>query len=359
LSIELDDKQARELSRRLLAWFDRHGRRYLPWSRSRNPYRIWVSEIMLQQTQVTTVIDYYRRFLARFSTVERLARADIDDVLYHWTGLGYYARARNMHKAARIVVERHGGEFPTDIDEVMALPGIGRSTAGAILAFAHRQRHPILDGNVKRVLTRLHRIDGWPGRRAVEKDLWELADRYTPSARVDDYTQAIMDLGAGVCLRRSPRCGACPVSGLCRAHQHGDQDAYPTRAPKKAKPVKATGMLLIRNDHGEVLLEQRPPSGIWGGLWGLPECNADLPADRRDFESLGLTLETGAPYRAIRHSFTHFHLDITPIPARVHAPLDAVMDNDRLVWYNPDLPPALGLAAPVKRLIASMNRLPD
>jgi len=356
VAAEVTDKQALELSERLLAWFDRHGRRYLPWSRSRDPYRIWVSEIMLQQTQVTTVIDYYRRFMTRFSTVERLAEADIDDVLHHWTGLGYYARARNMHKAARIVVDEHGGRFPEDIEQVMALPGIGRSTAGAILAFAHRQRHPILDGNVKRVLTRLHRIDGWPGKRAVEKRLWDLADRYTPGERVDDYTQAIMDLGAGVCLRRNPRCGACPVSGLCLAHRHGDQEAYPSRAPKKAKPVRATGMLLIRNERGEILLEQRPPTGIWGGLWGLPECDADLlPAARRELASLGLTVETGAPHKSIRHSFTHFHLDITPIPARVKTRLDGVMDNDRLVWYNPQQPRALGLAAPVKKLIETLN----
>ncbi len=353
---EPDDAQAKEFSRRLLSWFDRHGRRYLPWSRSRDPYRIWVSEIMLQQTQVTTVIDYYRRFMARFSTVERLAEAGIDDVLHHWTGLGYYARARNMHKAARIIVDEHGGAFPTDIDDVMKLPGIGRSTAGAILAFAHRQRHPILDGNVKRVLTRLHRIDDWPGRRAVEKRLWALAGRYMPDERVDDYTQAIMDLGAGVCLRRNPRCGACPVSGLCEAHRHGDQASYPVRAPRKVKPVKATGMLLIRNERGEVLLEQRPPSGIWGGLWGLPECDPDLPAEELELAALGLTLETGSPRKVIRHSFTHFHLDITPIPAQVRAPLDAVMDNDRLVWYNPDQPRALGLAAPVKKLIDTLNR---
>ncbi|MDZ7842507.1 MAG: A/G-specific adenine glycosylase [Gammaproteobacteria bacterium] len=352
----IDDTHPGAFSRRLLSWFDRHGRRYLPWSRSRDPYRIWVSEIMLQQTQVTTVIDYYRRFVARFTTVEQLAEADIDDVLHHWTGLGYYARARNMHKAARMVVQDHGGVFPADIEEVVQLPGIGRSTAGAILAFTHRQRHPILDGNVKRVLTRLHRIDGWPGKRAVEKRLWVLADRYTPEARVDDYTQAIMDLGAGVCLRRNPRCGACPVSGMCEAHRHGDQEAYPARAPRKVKPVKATGMLLIRNNRGELLLERRPPTGIWGGLWSLPECDADLPADRRDFGALGLVLETGSPREAIRHSFTHFHLDITPIPARVHDVHDAVMDNDRLVWYNLEQPRALGLAAPVKRLIETLNR---
>jgi len=349
------DNQAREFSGRLLAWFDRHGRNYLPWSRSRDPYRIWVSEIMLQQTQVTTVIDYYRRFMARFPSVDKLAAGDIDEVLHLWTGLGYYARARNLHKAARIVTAEYGGEMPADIEILVGLPGIGRSTAGAILAFAHGQRHPILDGNVKRVLTRVYRIPGWPGRRAVEKELWALAERCTPAERVDDYTQAIMDLGAGVCLRRRPRCGACPVAGLCEGRRQGDPESFPAKAPRKTKPVKATGMLLIRNERGEVLLEQRPPTGVWGGLWGLPECDAGLPATTRQFDSLGLTLELEPPDTTIRHTFTHFHLDITPIPARVRAPLDAAMDKQNLVWYKPEQPQALGLAAPVKRLIEKLN----
>jgi len=346
---------AREFSDRLLSWFDQHGRSYLPWSRSRDPYRIWVSEIMLQQTQVTTVIDYYRRFMTRFPTVHKLAAGDIDEVLHLWTGLGYYARARNMHQAARIIVAEHGGELPADLEALVKLPGIGRSTAGAILAFAYRQRQPILDGNVKRVLARVHRVDGWPGRRAVEKRLWALADACTPAERVDDYTQAIMDLGAGVCLHRSPRCGACPVAGLCAGYRHGDAERFPGKAPRRRKPVKATGMLLIRNEQGEVLLEQRPPAGIWGGLWGLPECDASLPAATREFDQLGLILETGAPQRAVRHTFTHFHLDITPIPAQVRAPLDAIMDKENLVWYNPRQPRALGLAAPVKKLIDTLT----
>lgn len=349
------DPRTRRFGKQLLNWFDRRGRRDLPWSRSRDPYRIWVSEIMLQQTRVATVIDYYRRFMARFPSVNQLADADLDEVLHRWTGLGYYARARNLHRAARIVADKYYGRFPTDLDALVQLPGIGWSTASAILAFALLQRHPILDGNVKRVLARLHRVDGWPGKRAVEKRLWILAEQYTPGDRVDDYTQAIMDLGSGVCLRRNPRCGACPVAGLCAAHRHGDAEAYPARAPRKVKPVKETGMLLIRNERGEVLLEQRPPSGIWGGLWGLPECAADLGSTTRDFNTLGLTLKTGRPCEVIRHTFTHFHLDITPIPARVRAPLDTVMDNQNRVWYNPEQPRMLGLAAPVKRLIEKLN----
>jgi A/G-specific adenine glycosylase len=231
-----------------------------------------------------------------------------------------------------------------------ALPGIGRSTAGAILAFAHRQRHPILDGNVKRVLARLHRVEGWPGNREVAERLWDLADAYTPAERVDDYTQAIMDLGAVVCLRRNPRCADCPLADLCEARLHGDPESYPGRATRKERPVKSIGMLIISNDRGEVLLQQRPPAGIWGGLWGLPECDAGLAAATRGFQSLGLILETGAPGAVIRHSFTHFHLDITPIPARVQSPLEAIMDNEKLLWYNPEQP-----RAPVKRLIENSS----
>jgi len=355
LSTAFDDKLAGEFSGLLLRWFAQHGRKDLPWSRCRDPYRIWVSEIMLQQTQVATVVDYYQRFMTRFPTLRSLAAADIDAALHVWTGLGYYARARNLHKAARMVVAEHDGELPADIEALVKLPGIGRSTAAAILAFAYGQRQPILDGNVKRVLARLHRIEGWSGRRAVEKRLWALADAHTPAERVEEYTQAIMDLGARVCLRRAPRCGACPVSALCQGYRHGDAESYPGRAPRKTKPVKATGMLMIRNGLGEVLLQQRPPAGIWGGLWGLPECDAGLPAATRDFDHLGLTLETGAPGPVLRHTFTHFHLDITPIPARVHAPLDTVMDKQNLVWYNPEHPRALGLAAPVKKLIEKLN----
>ncbi|UCE89183.1 MAG: A/G-specific adenine glycosylase, partial [Pseudomonadota bacterium] len=212
-----------QLSQQLLAWFDAHGRHDLPWQHPRTPYRVWVSEIMLQQTQVTTVIPYFERFMARFPNVTALADASLDEVLHQWTGLGYYARARNLHKAAGAMRDHHGGEFPVDFEQVLALPGIGRSTAGAILAQSHDQRHAILDGNVKRVLTRLHAIDGWPGQTTVEKQLWVLAERYTPAARCADYTQAIMDLGATVCRRSRPACEACPVSDDCVARREGRQ----------------------------------------------------------------------------------------------------------------------------------------
>lgn len=347
-----------EFSARLLDWFDCHGRHRLPWSRDRDPYRVWISEIMLQQTQVSTVIGYYERFTVRFPTIRALADARIDEILHYWTGLGYYARARNLHKAARILVNEHQGRIPKNMEELRRLPGIGRSTAGAILALAHGQRHPILDGNVKRVLARVHHINGWPGKRVVEQQLWTLAERYTPRERVADYTQAIMDLGAGICLRRNPRCGACPVAGQCVALRHGDPESYPARAPSRAKPVKATGMLLIRNERGEILLEQRPPTGIWGGLWSFPECDAELPISTGAFARLGLVLEFKTPGQAIRHSFTHFHLDIIPIPARVRAAREAIMDNGQWVWYNPEQPRKLGLAAPVKRLIETLEPNP-
>jgi A/G-specific adenine glycosylase len=340
---------------RLLAWCDRHGRKDLPWQEPRDPYRVWVSEIMLQQTQVATVIPYFERFMARFPDVAALAKADIDEVLHLWTGLGYYARARNLHKAARRIVAEHGGRFPTDFEAVAALPGIGRSTAGAVLALACDQRHPILDGNVKRVLTRHFRIAGWPGETKVEKRLWETADALTPTERVADYTQAIMDLGATVCRRTRPDCGACPLEGSCAARRAGDVDAYPAPRPRKRLPERATLMLLIRNEAGEVLLTRRPPTGIWGGLWSLPECapGADIRAYGR--RTLGLDLAPGQSWDTLRHTFSHFHLDITPVPAQVLGTRPAVLESAPSVWYNPDSPDARGLAAPVKRLLERLR----
>lgn len=347
-----------KFSQDLLAWFDHHGRKNLPWSGSKDPYRIWVSEIMLQQTQVTTVISYFNRFIARFPNVKALAEASIDEVLHLWTGLGYYARARNLHKAAQVIVNDHRGYFPNELDELVKLPGIGLSTAGAILAFSTGQRHPILDGNVKRVLTRLHCVQGWPGQNKVQKQLWELADHYTPSQRVEDYTQAIMDLGATICIRKKPHCPICPVKDHCLGYQRGNPGEFPHPAAKKTKPVKRTGMLMIRNAQGEVLLQQRPPSGIWGGLWSFPECE-DRIEDKADWEyrQLGLLLKIDKPWTVKRHSFTHFHLDITPIPAKIHKYTSQVMENSNVVWYKPSQPRPIGLAAPVKSLLEKLTLL--
>ncbi|MDX1605378.1 MAG: A/G-specific adenine glycosylase, partial [Candidatus Competibacterales bacterium] len=295
---------------RVLAWFDRHGRRSLPWQQQPTPYRVWISEIMLQQTQVATVIPYYQRFMARFPVPAALAVAPLDEVLAHWSGLGYYARARNLHRAAREIRENHGGELPETLDALAALPGIGRSTAGAVLALSRGQRHPILDGNVKRVLARYHAVPGWPGRTAVQRELWALAEHHTPAGRVADYTQAMMDLGALVCTRRRPRCRTCPLAADCAAHTGGREHEFPAPRPRKALPVRRTRMLLLRTPQAEILLERRPPNGIWGGLWSLPECPpeakiADWCAQHHD-----LTVLDQQPWAELQHAFTHFRLVI-------------------------------------------------
>ena len=349
---------ARALRRRLLAWFDRHGRKDLPWQRSRDPYRIWVSEIMLQQTQVGTVVPYYERFLKRFPDVQTLARAKLDSVLHHWTGLGYYARARNLKKAAEMIVREHGGRFPHDFKSVSALPGIGRSTAGAILAFAFQQRHPILDGNVKRVLTRLHAIETPVAQRDTEQALWTLAERYTPKTRVAEYTQAIMDLGATLCRTRKPACPVCPLQQGCAAHAQGQPEIFPVRTARKTLPVREIAMLMIRDARGHVLLAQRPPVGMWGGLWGFPECALDTPA--RDYcrDAYGLKVKTEAPWPVQRHGFSHFQLHITPIPAHHTGTSRTAMEYAPSVWYNLDKPDTRGLAAPVKRLLQQLRESP-
>jgi A/G-specific adenine glycosylase len=309
---------------------------------------------MLQQTQVTTVIPYYERFMQRFPTVQRLARVKADDVLHLWTGLGYYARARHLHKAAQQVVLEHGGKFPRDFESVAALPGVGRSTAGAILALAFGARHAILDGNVKRVLARYWAIGTPVSDGATQARLWKLAEGLTPRTRVADYTQAIMDLGATVCRRRRPDCAACPLRHDCQAVALGAADAFPVTATRRVMPVKRAKMLLIQDDGGHVLLTQRPPSGVWGGLWSLPECEH---ADVREFgrTRLGLDIAPQKAWPAFRHTFSHFHLDITPIPARVLGTPDRVMETNPSVWYNLRRPDARGLPAPVKRLLEQLR----
>ena len=346
-------KAPADFAARLLAWHARHGRHDLPWQQRRTSYRVWVSEIMLQQTQVATVIPYYRRFMARFPGVKALADAPLDEVLHLWTGLGYYARARNLHRAALVIRDRHGGRFPRDFDAVAALPGIGRSTAGAILALAQGQRHPILDGNVKRVLARHATIKGWPGEKSVEARLWTLAEAHTPERRVADYTQAIMDLGATLCTRGRPRCTECPVAGDCRAHARGRETAYPSARPRKALPVKRTRMLLVRQA-GTVLLERRPPAGIWGGLWGFPEIAADADPLAWCRARFGAAPRTAHPRPLLRHTFSHFHLDIEPVEIAL-AGAAAIQDGGESRWQRLDEAPRFGLAAPVKRLLDSLS----
>ncbi len=346
---------AESFSTALLSWYDRHGRKDLPWKRRRDPYRIWVSEIMLQQTQVTTVIPYFERFMARFPDVATLARAGLDEVLHLWTGLGYYARARNLKRAAETIVTEHAGRFPADIEQVRALPGIGRSTAGAILAFAFDQRHAILDGNAKRVLARYHAVNEHPGA-ALDKALWPLAEAHTPAARSADYTQAIMDLGATLCRRRRPQCAHCPLASGCAAFAHGAPEAYPAARARRALPSKEVMMLMIRNDAGRVLLQQRPPAGIWGGLWGFPECAVDGDPHRFCREHLGLDIALDPAWPVVPHTFSHFHLAITPQPACVIDAVGQVMENNGTVWYRLDVPDARGLAAPVQRLLQQLMK---
>jgi A/G-specific adenine glycosylase len=343
-------------SARLLAWFAEHGRRDLPWQSPVTPYRVWVSEIMLQQTQVNTVIPYFQRFMTHFPDISALAEAELDEVLGHWSGLGYYARARNLHRAARLVQAEHHGQLPSSLEKLTALPGIGRSTAGAILSLAFAQRQPILDGNVRRVLCRYHAIPGWPGERAVEQTLWRLAEQHTPVNQCADYTQAIMDLGATVCRRSQPRCAVCPQQGECRAGRTGKIADYPAPRPRKALPVKQATFLIVRAPGGQVLLQKRPLRGIWGGLWSFPECPPEIDIRAWGRAHLGLDIGDWQAWPAFRHTFTHFHLDITPL----YIPLEQtpVLENrvaEDTFWY--DTPQPGGLPAPVAHLLKKLERM--
>jgi len=344
-----------EFSRRVLEWFDRHGRKDLPWQQDISPYRVWVSEIMLQQTQVTTVIPYFERFMQRFPSVQALAMAPVDEVLHHWSGLGYYARARNLHKAAKLVAAEYAGEFPGDLDALQGLPGVGRSTAGAVLSLAMGQWAPILDGNVKRVLARHHAVAGWPGQAAVLQRLWQLSEVQTPRDRVGDYNQAMMDLGATLCTRSRPRCNDCPVVRSCQAGAQGGWRDYPGKKPKKALPQRQVQMLLLRNAAGEVLLQQRPPQGIWGGLWSFPELPVeDDPLQWCHDRGLGKA-RPGRLLPLRRHTFSHFYLDIQPREILLEEPGYGVLEGPGWVWYNARQPDERGLAAPVARLIEEID----
>jgi A/G-specific adenine glycosylase len=345
----------------LVAWHALSGRHDLPWQRQRTPYRVWISEIMLQQTQVATVIPYFERFMQRFADVTALADAPVDEVLHLWTGLGYYARARNLHRAAKRVRDEFGGVFPQTPDGLASLPGIGRSTAGAILALALDQRHPILDGNVKRVLTRAFGIEGNPAERAVEQRLWELADACTPATEAATYTQAIMDLGATLCTRRRPACALCPLATGCVARRYGRQHELPTPKPRKPRALRRAElrwMLIAEDAAGAVFLERRPERGIWGGLWCLPEFaseSACLAYARNHFRIAGVT----PPERlgAIAHAFTHFDLEMRPLRLRGCTPT-AVMESQESLWYNarhPEGTVRIGLPAPVKELLDGLT----
>jgi len=340
------------LGSRLLAWFDTHGRHDLPWQRDRTPYSVWVSEIMLQQTQVGTVIPFYVRFMQRFPTIAALATAPLDDVLAHWAGLGYYARARNLWRAARLVLDEHGGDLPTTFDALHALPGIGRSTAGAILAQAHGQRWPILDGNVKRVLARYQAVAGWPGSPAVANELWRYAEAHTPHERVADYTQAIMDLGATLCARVRPACTVCPLATDCAAARAGTQALYPAPRPKRERPQRRVAVLVVRAPDGRVLLERRPARGIWGGLYSLPELTAEDSPREWCARVLGTAVAAERALTIIEHAFTHFDLDLAPRLLELAADPKAVMDRDDWHWCRPGAKLDVGVPAPVAALLS-------
>jgi A/G-specific adenine glycosylase len=328
---------AAPFANRLLEWHARHGRHDLPWQHPRTPYRVWIAEVMLQQTQVATVIPYYARFLARFPDARALARAELDDVLALWSGLGYYARARNLHRAAREIVARHGGEFPAGFKAVLALPGIGRSTAGAILAQARGARHAILEGNARRVFARHAGIKGWPGEPRVAEELWRVAESRLPATRLADYTQALMDLGATLCTARDPACARCPVAGDCVARSRGLVAKLPTPRPRRERPRRVAQLLLIGNARGELLLERRPESGIWGGLW-CPPVVAGRKAGAKVLQRLPV----------IHHAFTHYDLELHPVRVRANGARPA---GD---WVKLRALSRYGVPAPVRKLLLSL-----
>ncbi|WP_019528159.1 A/G-specific adenine glycosylase [Dasania marina] len=346
--------KAFNFSAAVLKWFDQHGRKDLPWQHNITPYRVWVSEIMLQQTQVATVIPYFERFMAQLPTVQDLAKASEDEVLHLWTGLGYYSRARNLHKTAQVVCHDLAGKFPSEVEALCELPGIGRSTAGAISAIAFQQVAAILDGNVKRVLARCYAIAGWPGKGDVLKALWAQAEQLKPNKRIADYTQAMMDLGATLCSRSKPQCQRCPLQQHCQAYANDSQTDYPGKKPKKNLPVKATCLLILENEQGELLLEKRPSSGIWGGLWIFPQLESPLDIDQHLEQQQLHSLGTQQQWPSYRHSFSHYHLDITPVHIKVRDPGQQVAERQQL-WYNRAQPANIGLAAPIKKLLAKLN----
>ena len=337
---------------RLLTWFEHHGRHDLPWQQKKSVYRVWVSEIMLQQTQVATAIPYFERFVSRYPDVFTLAASSLDELLALWAGLGYYARARNLLKTARLVVKEHQGEFPRTLDTLMSLPGIGRSTAGAILSIGFNLFGTILDGNVRRVLARHQGIEGWPGRPEVGASLWRLAERLTPRTRTGDYSQAIMDLGATLCRRSRPNCGLCPLRRDCLAFREGRQGAFPGRRPAREKPVRTTCFLMLQEPAGRVLLQRRPPVGVWGGLWSFPE-RETRPAILARYGVTQAMVEEETDWSWVRHSFTHFHLDILPrLVLLARAP--SAVQEEGLVWVSPGQADDFGCPAPVVRLLTHL-----
>lgn len=340
---------------KLIAWQQAHGRHDLPWQQTRDPYAVWVSEIMLQQTQVSAVIGYYDRFMQRFPTIASLAEAEQDEVMRYWSGLGYYSRARNLHHAAQTIMREHAGIFPTDFATIQTLKGIGRSTAAAISVFAFNQRQTILDGNVKRVLARIHAIDGWPGLPEVEKRLWQLAEQLLPEQHLPAYVQGLMDFGATLCTRSKPRCHECPMQGECLAYQRQRVAQLPASKPRKTLPEKQVTMLMIL-DAGDILLERRPNHGIWGGLWSLPELSPTHIAAPHAQEQFGIETETLEVLPVLWHTFTHFKLEITPQPLQLTGRRPALPPN--MQWLALHDAISAALPTPVRTLIRTLLNQP-
>lgn len=339
---------------RLLAWHEDYGRKNLPWQQNPNAYRVWLSEIMLQQTQVTTAIPYFERFTQQLPSVDALAGAPLDLVLHLWSGLGYYARARNLHKTAQIITQEWGGKFPNTLEQLISLPGIGRSTAGAILSLALGSRGVILDGNVKRIISRHRAIEGWPGHSAVQRLLWDSADALTPGEGFAPYTQAMMDLGATICTPKKPQCASCPVAADCCAFRDGTQNIYPEKKLKKPLPIKEVLWFICFSPEGEVLLEKRPPTGLWGGLWTFPEF-ATKDELSRHCQSFGLHITSRTALAPRRHSFSHYHLDFTPVLIQAQ-PTPGVKEADRWQWFPPDNMTDIGTPTPAKKLLAELSQ---
>ena len=343
----------KQFQSKILSWFKHHGRKDLPWQKNISPYRVWLSEIMLQQTQVQTVVPYFKQFIKQFPTIKKLAAAPTDDVLHLWSGLGYYARARNLHKTAQIISSEHHGKFPRDLETLQSLPGIGKSTAGAILAIAMKKRGVILDGNVKRVLARFGAIKGLPSE--ASKTLWEIAEVYTPENHIADYTQAMMDLGAMICTRTKPNCAKCPLEKFCLAHQTNCETDFPEKRITQKIPIRKTYMLLMRDKNQSLLLEQRPPHGIWGGLWCFPQIDSLAMLEDACIRKYDCKIKTTKKLKKFRHTFSHFHLDITPILIEVIQTNQQIMEQNTAIWYNKKHIRRLGVPKPVNELLLQIN----
>jgi A/G-specific adenine glycosylase len=343
-----------KFAQKMIRWHKNHGRHDLPWQKNMTPYRIWISEIMLQQTQVATVIPYFQRFISTFPSITHVANAPLNDVIKLWAGLGYYSRAKHLHQTAKCIESDYKGKFPNTLDELIKLPGIGRSTAGAILAFAFNQRAAILDGNVKRIFIRLHGLKMTMQSHGTQKILWELAEHYLPRKNIQSYIQSLMDLGATLCLRKKPRCDACPLIKHCTAYQNQDTHRLPLPTRRKKLPTKEVFFLILKNEQSKILLEKRPPVGIWSHLWSFPEIKklSDLQMHLKEFGLKKLS-QTALP--TFKHTFSHFHLNITPLIIQTTPIESLISDTKQIIWIFPKQFSDYGLPKPTNDLLKSLT----